>query len=81
LQGWGTLRFFFDAEEATRTAKILGFAYLTHSAFFVTTDVVELHNAIRYFLIVFYVFMMLIIMHEIKHSLRVIEINEEFAVD
>jgi len=81
LQGWGTLRFFFDSEEATRTAKILGCAYLTHSAFFVTTDVVELHNGIRYFLIAFYMFMILFIALETRQSLRVIQRNEEFAVD
>jgi hypothetical protein len=73
------LRFYFDSDEATRTAKILGCAYLSHSAFFVTTDVVELHNVLRYFLIVFYFVLSLFIALEVRHSLRVIERNEVFA--
>ena len=62
--GQGTLRFYFDADDATKTAKILGIAYLSHSAFFVTTDVMELHNMIRYFLIAFYFILTLFLMHE-----------------
>jgi hypothetical protein len=79
VQGWGTLRFYFDSDEATRTAKILGCAYLSHSAFFVTTDVVELHNFLRYFLIGFYFFLAIFIALEVRHSIKVIERNEVFA--
>ena len=37
-QGWDTMRFYFEPDEATRVAKCLGLAYISHSAFFVTVD-------------------------------------------
>ena len=80
-KGWGTLRFYFDADEATKTAKILGVAYLSHSAFFVTTDVIELHNAIRYFLIVFYLLLSLFLVNESTKSLRCLRKAELYAAD
>ena len=63
------------------TAKILGIAYLSHSAFFVTVDVMELHNMIRFFLIGFYAILTLCILYEARKSLRVLKINEDFAAD
>lgn len=81
MQGWGTLRFFFDNEEVTRTAKILSVAYLTHSAFFVTTDVVDLHTLLRYFVIGFYSLLVLHLVLETRRSVRIIERNENFARD
>lgn len=81
IQGWGTLRFDFDVDEATKTAKILGIAYLSHSAFFVTTDVIELHNVIRYFLVGFYALLALSLFYESRKSLRVLNLNEEFTLE
>jgi len=79
--GWGTLRFFFDSEEATKTAKILGCSYLTHSAFFVTMDIPPLHAAMRNTLIAFYVCIALFMACENRNSIRIIERNEAFARD
>ena len=47
LQGWDTMRFYFEPEEATQVAKCLGIAYICHSAYFVTIDAVSMHVTIR----------------------------------
>ena len=46
-QGWDTMRFYFEPDEATRVAKCLGLAYISHSAFFVTVDAASMHFVLR----------------------------------
>ena len=73
------MRFDFDVDEAAKTAKILGIAYFSHSAFFVTTDVSELHNMIRLLLVTFYFGLALSLFYETKRSLRVLHVNKVFT--
>ena len=47
VQGWDIMRFYFEPEEATRVAKCLGLAYISHSAYFVTVDASNMHCVIR----------------------------------
>ena len=48
------MRFLFNSSDANRVAKCLGFAYLIHSAYFITDEATSLHNGIRYFVLLFY---------------------------
>ena len=41
------MRFYFEPDEATRVAKCLGLAYISHSAFFVTVDAASMHFVLR----------------------------------
>ena len=41
------MRFYFEPDEATKVAKCLGLAYISHSAFFVTVDAESMHFVLR----------------------------------
>lgn len=79
LQGWGTLQFYFDGPQASKTSRILGTSYLVHCAYFVTNEVPQLHVPLRHLLRAFYTFLMFFTVLATRESLRIIKRNEHFA--
>ena len=78
-QGWGTLRTLYGYDDCDRTAKILGLAYFIHSAYFLTTFVLVLHDIIRIGMMCFYLGLLLVIVVESRKTLRCIDAVQEFS--
>jgi hypothetical protein len=78
-QGWGTLRTLFGFEDCDRTAKILGFAYFIHSAYFLTTFVLVLHDIIRILMMSFYLLLAIGIIYESRKSLRLLNVVRDLS--
>lgn len=79
LKGWGTLRTLFSYEDCDKTAKILGVAYFIHSAYFLTTFVLVLHDVIRICMMSFYLFLTLAMLVETRRSIRSLNIVADFS--
>jgi len=73
------LRTLYGYDDCDRTAKILGVAYFIHSAYFLTTFVLVLHDLIRIAMMCFYLSLLIVIMLETRKSLRCIDTVREFA--
>jgi hypothetical protein len=71
----------FSYEDCDKTAKILGLAYFIHSAYFLTTFVLMLHDVIRLGMISFYILLTLAVLFETRKSLRTLQAVWAFAQD
>jgi hypothetical protein len=68
------LRTLFSYEDCDRTAKILGLAYFIHSAYFLTTFVIVLHDAVRIGMMSFYLLLTMGVLYETRKAIRTINL-------
>lgn len=81
MKGWGTLRSMFNYEDCDQSAKILGLAYFIHSAYFLTTFVLTLHDAIRVVMMTFYLLLCLSVLWQTRKSLKSLTLAYEFSAE
>lgn len=74
------MRCYFESNEATSTAKVLGIAYVAHSSYFITIGTDTLHYVLRYILMVFYAVVLYCMVRSCIRNISTIRIFERFVI-